>query len=59
VGSGDASKRVTGPIPDFPWISAAQNSSAVLPTGVTAPTPVTTTRRISAILAAPPLRSSL
>jgi hypothetical protein len=53
VGSGEASKRVMGPIPDFPWISAAQNSSAVLPTGVTAPTPVMTTRRISTVLIPP------
>src|SRR6266542_1598123 len=39
---------LSGSMPDLPAIRAAQNSSAVFPTGVTAPTPVTTTRFISA-----------
>src|SRR5213596_3192041 len=39
-----------GPIPDLPCVSADQNSSTVLPTGVSAPSPVTTTRRGSTIL---------
>src|ERR1700752_621968 len=47
VGRGLASNRVMGPIPDFPCVSAVQNSSAVLPTGVTAPAPVMTTRPAS------------
>src|SRR6185503_8010736 len=47
VGRAFASNRVTGPIPDFPCVRAVQNSSAVLPTGVTAPAPVMTTRRAS------------
>src|SRR5918996_6538164 len=33
------------PMPDLPCLSAAQNSSVVLPTGVSAPRPVRTTRR--------------
>src|SRR5919201_2172051 len=40
-----ASNFVIGPMPDLPCISADQNSSTVLPTGVSAPRPVTTTRR--------------
>src|SRR5262249_13052539 len=39
------SKRVLGRMPDVPGSKAAQNSSAVFPMGVTAPTPVMTTRR--------------
>src|SRR5438876_2060561 len=39
-----------GPIPDLPCVSADQNSSTVLPTGVSAPSPVTTTRRGSTAL---------
>ena len=35
-----------GPIPERAWISADQSSSAVFPTGVRAPTPVTTTRGV-------------
>src|SRR5215467_11419893 len=42
-----ASNRVMGPMPERPSRRACQNSSAVLPTGVTAPTPVITTRRWS------------
>src|SRR5262245_65881575 len=34
-----------GPIPERPSVSPDQNSSAVLPMGVRAPSPVTTTRR--------------
>src|SRR6266403_1426208 len=45
-----ASNLVMGPIPDLPCVSADQNSSTVLPTGVSAPSPVTTTRRGSTIL---------
>src|SRR5438067_1369012 len=45
-----ASDLVMGPIPDLPCVSADQNSSTVLPTGVSAPSPVTTTRRGSTIL---------
>src|SRR5262245_25479046 len=44
VGNALASKRVMGPMPDRPSINPAQNSSAVLPRGVTAPRPVMTTR---------------
>src|SRR5919109_114777 len=40
-----ASNLVMGPMPDLPCVSADQNSSTVLPTGVSAPRPVTTTRR--------------
>src|SRR5712692_3420580 len=58
VGKPVVSKRVIGPIPDLPAIRAAQNSSAVFPTGVTAPTPVTTTRFIS-IRRAPRVRPLL
>ncbi len=47
VGIWLASNRVIGPIPDRPARREAQNSSAVLPTGVTAPAPVITTRRLS------------
>src|SRR5919108_318118 len=42
-----ASNLVMGPTPDLPSLSADQNSSTVLPTGVSAPSPVTTTRGIS------------
>src|SRR5262249_15203467 len=41
------SNPVMGPIPERPSMRACQNSSAALPTGVTAPTPVITTRRLS------------
>src|SRR4029450_1387977 len=41
-------------MPDRPCLSEAQNSSAVLPTGVRAPTPVTTTRRGSPALTTRP-----
>src|SRR2546428_6570596 len=56
VGKPVASKRVMGPIPDAPRVRAAQNSSAVVPVGVTAPTPVMTTRAgLSTPVARPPL----
>src|SRR3990167_5643624 len=45
-----------GPMPDLPCSSADQNSSAVFPTGVTAPTPVITTR---GVLTARPRRDAL
>src|SRR5919109_5680261 len=45
-----ASNLVMGPMPDLPCVSADQNSSTVLPTGVSAPRPVTTTRRGSTAL---------
>src|SRR5262245_52389866 len=44
------SNRVMGPAPERPSIRPAQNSSAVFPTGVTAPTPVITTRRLSMVM---------
>src|SRR6185436_17847542 len=50
VGYPVASNLVMGPMPERAWRSDAQNSSAVLPTGVRAPTPVTTTRRGSPAL---------
>ena len=40
-----ASKSVIGPAPLFPAVRFSQKLSAVFPSGVTAPTPVTTTRR--------------
>ena len=36
-----------GPTPDRACLSADHSSSAVLPTGVSAPSPVTTTRRVA------------
>src|SRR5947199_10413589 len=45
-----ASNFVIGPMPDLPCMSANQNSSTVLPTGVSAPRPVTTTRRGPTVL---------
>src|SRR5688572_17870967 len=44
VGKPVVSNRVIGAMPDRPWTRDVQNSSAVFPTGVTAPTPVMTTR---------------
>src|SRR5581483_2942063 len=44
-----ASNLLIGPMPDLPSMSADQNSSTVLPTGVSAPSPVTTTRGVSTI----------
>src|SRR5262249_23117216 len=38
-----------GPTPETPRSRAPQNSSVVLPIGVTAPSPVTTTRRLSTL----------
>src|SRR5262245_14742649 len=38
-------------MPDTPWSRDVQNSSALLPMGVTAPNPVTTTRRLSTLCA--------
>src|ERR1700682_6330001 len=40
-----------GPIPERPATRAGQNSPAVFPTGVTAPAPVITTRRLSMAMA--------
>src|SRR3989442_2452252 len=40
-----ASNFVIGPMPDLPCVSADQNSGTSLPRGVSAPMPVTTTRR--------------
>src|SRR5687767_8636383 len=42
-----------GPMPDTPSSSDVHSSSAVLPMGVTAPSPVTTTRRLSTLCASP------
>src|SRR5690554_4972757 len=41
----DASKPVTGPMPERPWVMDSQAAATVLPTGETMPRPVTTTRR--------------
>src|SRR5579872_7051073 len=41
-----ASKRVIGPAPDLPAMSADQNSSTPVPIGVTGPMPVTAMRRL-------------
>src|SRR6185437_5274683 len=46
VASADASKRVIGAAPLTPRSRASQDSLTVLPTGVIAPIPVTTTRRV-------------
>ena len=43
---------VMGPIPDLASTNADQNFSQVLPTGVTTPIPVTTTRFIATTFAA-------
>jgi hypothetical protein len=40
-----ASKRVIGPIPERPAFNPSQVAAALFPKGVTAPRPVTTTRR--------------
>src|SRR5690606_5871774 len=45
VGNEEASKRVTGPTPDFPAMMLDQACGMSLPTGLTIPSPVTTTRR--------------
>src|SRR5690606_37222066 len=45
VGNEEASKRVTGPMPDFPARMFDQACGMSLPTGLTIPSPVTTTRR--------------
>src|SRR5690606_23711208 len=45
VGKVEASKRVTGPMPDRPARMLAQACGTSLPTGLTIPSPVTTTRR--------------
>src|SRR5207302_404624 len=47
VGKSVASNLEIGPIPDFPCLSPDQNSSVLLPSGVSAPSPVMTTRRSS------------
>src|SRR5262249_36533561 len=49
-----ASNRVMGPMPERPSQIALQNSGTVLPTGVTAPSPVTTTRGFSVSTAVTP-----
>src|SRR5690606_28734460 len=41
----EASKRVIGPVPEQPATAFCQDDSASRPSGVTMPTPVTTTRR--------------
>ena len=46
VGKLLASKSVVGPTPDFASLRLAHNSGTVVPSGVTQPTPVTTTRRL-------------
>ena len=43
--SGVGVNSVMGPIPDLPSMRAFQNSGTVLPTSVTVPSPVMTTRR--------------
>src|SRR6476646_825184 len=45
----DASNAVIGAAPDVPAVRACQYSGALLPIGVTAPTPVITARRDSGI----------
>ncbi len=45
-----ASNRVIGPIPELPARQAFQLSSTPIPRGVTAPKPVTTTRRCATVL---------
>ena len=45
AGQSVASKRVIGPIPERPATNPDHVSAADKPTGVTAPNPVTTTRR--------------
>src|ERR1019366_5147175 len=47
TGNPEVSKRVIRPIPDRPAIRASQFLSTPTPSGVTSPTPVTTTRRSS------------
>src|SRR3984957_17915031 len=62
AGNSEASKRVISPIPDRPAIRASQFFSTPTPSGVTRPTPVTTTRRSSIRLIRalhPPSSSSL
>src|SRR5688500_2776397 len=46
-GSEDASKRVIGPIPDFPASMLPQACGTPTPTGDTMPRPVTTTLRLA------------
>ena len=43
----ETSKRVIGPMPERPSRSPFQVSSVPMPTGVTRPTPVITTRRLA------------
>src|SRR5947208_16780917 len=45
TGKSFVSNRVIGPAPDSPAISASHDSSTVFPSGLTIPSPVTTTRR--------------
>src|SRR5512139_274440 len=53
VENSDASKRVMGPIPDFPARIASQVGRTPTPRGVTPPSPVTTTLRMSFLPPAP------
>src|SRR5512139_103010 len=52
--SPDASKRVMGPMPERPASSASQDDATSLPTGLIAPSPVTTTRRRPVMLRSRP-----
>src|SRR5947208_6423059 len=45
TGKSFVSNRVIGPAPDSPAISASHDTSTVFPSGLTIPSPVTTTRR--------------
>src|SRR5574342_865370 len=56
VGKVEASKRVMGPMPLRPATIAFQDSSTPIPTGLSRPSPVITTRRCDML--PPPLRSS-
>src|SRR5438552_4896835 len=49
TGRSEASNRLIGPIPLRPVVRLVQKSSTPVPTGVTGPIPVTTTRRRSAM----------
>src|SRR3989337_3373145 len=56
TGRSDASNRSIGAMPWRPEVSPAQNSSTPVPTGVTGPMPVTTTRSPMMSLGHPQLR---
>ncbi len=53
TGNADASKSVIGPAPLFPAVRFVQNVSGSGPSGVTAPSPVTTTLRV--VYSVPPI----